>query len=189
MIRKCCTIPTLLTLVRLVVVPFVMIAVVHHAWERAAVLLGIAAITDVLDGAMARMLSQETAFGAFFDPFADKCLLVGAYSSIFRYACWLPFPEFFAWILVLREVFIACASIVGLASGMVSIIRPTQLGKAVMVAHCLLLMCVVLAQAYQYPWLALTTWYSACIVSVMMLVSLGEYWLLGYAIMRKRLRV
>jgi len=42
----------------------------------------IAAITDVLDGVLARRLNQVSAFGRMVDPFVDKVLVVGAYAML-----------------------------------------------------------------------------------------------------------
>jgi len=85
------TIPTLLTLFRIVMIP-VMVAFFywHHAWGNvlttAVFVLG--ALTDWLDGWVARRFNMYSAFGAFLDPVADKLavtvalfLVVGAHPT------------------------------------------------------------------------------------------------------------
>ena len=72
------TIPNVLTLLRLAVIPIVL-ALFYlpwpHAHEAAAVLFAVAAITDWFDGWLARQLGQTSKFGAFLDPVADKLLV------------------------------------------------------------------------------------------------------------------
>jgi len=71
-------IPTLLTVLRIVVIPFVIIAYfLPFAWAHwvAMGLFIAAALTDWLDGYLARSLAQSTPLGAFLDPVADKLLV------------------------------------------------------------------------------------------------------------------
>ena len=71
--------PNLLTCARVALVPVVaaVILVDPRGWKLAAVLFGIAAISDVLDGHIARARGCVSNFGIVMDPVADK-LLVGA---------------------------------------------------------------------------------------------------------------
>ena len=72
------TIPNVLTLLRLAVIPIVLGLFYlpwPHAHQAAAVLFAIAAITDWFDGWLARQLGQTSKFGAFLDPVADKLLV------------------------------------------------------------------------------------------------------------------
>ncbi|MDZ4263073.1 MAG: CDP-diacylglycerol--glycerol-3-phosphate 3-phosphatidyltransferase, partial [Pseudomonadota bacterium] len=74
------SIPTLLTYLRILLIPvFVVIFFLPFGWvnEVTTIIFGIAAITDWLDGYLARKLNQMSRFGAFLDPVADK-LIVGA---------------------------------------------------------------------------------------------------------------
>lgn len=71
--------PTSLTLLRIGLIPFLVIAF-YIPWKGAhvlcALIFAIAAITDWLDGYLARKMSQTTLFGAFLDPVADKLMVV-----------------------------------------------------------------------------------------------------------------
>lgn len=72
------TIPNVLTLLRLAVIPIVLGLFYlpwPHAHQAAAVLFAVAAITDWFDGWLARQLGQTSKFGAFLDPVADKLLV------------------------------------------------------------------------------------------------------------------
>lgn len=74
------TIPTLMTWARIVAIPLI-IAVyylsidMHTKNTIATVLFVVFALTDWLDGYLARKLNQTSAFGAFLDPVADKILV------------------------------------------------------------------------------------------------------------------
>jgi cardiolipin synthase len=69
------TAPNLLTLMRLFLVPFMVIAILDGHWLTAFVLFVIAGISDGLDGLLARKLEQSTMLGQYMDPIADKLML------------------------------------------------------------------------------------------------------------------
>ena len=74
-------IPNLLTLLRILLIPFFFIVYALDAgWSNvvATVIFVAAAITDWLDGYLARKLNQYTTFGAFLDPVADKLIVATA---------------------------------------------------------------------------------------------------------------
>jgi CDP-diacylglycerol--glycerol-3-phosphate 3-phosphatidyltransferase len=74
-------VPTLLTLMRIALIPvFVIIFYLPFLWVNlaTAAIFGLAALTDWLDGYLARRLGQTSAFGAFLDPVADKLMVAVA---------------------------------------------------------------------------------------------------------------
>ena len=74
------TIPTLLTWARIAAIPLI-IGVYYLGWDMATknvvatTMFVLFALTDWLDGWLARKLNQTSAFGAFLDPVADKILI------------------------------------------------------------------------------------------------------------------
>jgi CDP-diacylglycerol--glycerol-3-phosphate 3-phosphatidyltransferase len=101
--------PNILTLTRVLCIPL-LVAVFYFAGSfaglAAAVIFVLAAITDWLDGWLARLLKQESEFGAFLDPVADKLivatalvLLVDHYDSI-----WLTLS---AIVIIGREILVS----------------------------------------------------------------------------------
>jgi len=73
--------PTLLTLMRIVLLPvLVVVFYLPVEWARpcAAALFVLGGITDWLDGYLARLWQQESRFGAFLDPVADKLMVMTA---------------------------------------------------------------------------------------------------------------
>ncbi|HBD10642.1 MAG TPA: CDP-diacylglycerol--glycerol-3-phosphate 3-phosphatidyltransferase [Porticoccaceae bacterium] len=73
--------PNLLTMLRVLLIPL-LILVFYLPWEwrylASGAIFGVAALTDLLDGYLARKLGMETAFGAFLDPVADKLIVAVA---------------------------------------------------------------------------------------------------------------
>src|SRR5580700_5889967 len=70
--------PNILTLVRILVIPLLVIFFYLPAsWGHptAAIIFALASITDWLDGYLARYLKQSTKLGAFLDPVADKLMV------------------------------------------------------------------------------------------------------------------
>jgi CDP-diacylglycerol--glycerol-3-phosphate 3-phosphatidyltransferase len=78
--------PNIVTLLRIVLIPLIVgVFYLPDAWMgdegknlAATAIFIVAAVTDWLDGYLARKLNQMSAFGAFFDPVADKLVVVGA---------------------------------------------------------------------------------------------------------------
>jgi cardiolipin synthase len=82
-----------LTASRFVLAPIFLVLYVQGDRVRALAAFAAAAATDVLDGLVARVLDQQTRFGAFLDPIADKflaaCALI-ALAATGRLPVWLP---------------------------------------------------------------------------------------------------
>ena len=73
--RQLAAFPNLLTLLRLVIIPFIVINVVGGNYEWALALFVLAGVSDFFDGMLARTLGQHTQLGEYLDPIADKMLL------------------------------------------------------------------------------------------------------------------
>lgn len=95
--------PNLLTALRLIVVPFTLYAIVHDNLAAALVLFVFAAITDYVDGFLARFWSVESRFGRIFDPIADKTLMIGCYVTL---AYTGHIPMWLMYLVVGRDVLI-----------------------------------------------------------------------------------
>lgn len=102
-------IPTWLTLLRIALLPIIIIIFYIEAqWARpvCSLLFGLAAVTDWLDGYLARRWQTESRFGAFLDPVADKLLVAAVLILIveFDHTPWLTIP---AIIIIGREITIS----------------------------------------------------------------------------------
>jgi cardiolipin synthase (CMP-forming) len=73
------TIPNGITLLRIALTPFFVLANVSANHRLALALFVVAGISDALDGLLARMLRMRSLIGTYLDPIADKILLVSAF--------------------------------------------------------------------------------------------------------------
>lgn len=102
-------IPNLLTAFRILLIPVFLVVFYlpyEHAHFLSALIFVIAAITDALDGWVARKFNQLTKFGAFFDPVADKIMIAAALVVVVEdYAnLWITIP---ALIIISRELIVS----------------------------------------------------------------------------------
>lgn len=74
------TIPTQLTLLRVLLIPVMVVCFYQPEWGAllATSIFALAGITDWADGYLARKMNQESSFGAFLDPVADKLIVAVA---------------------------------------------------------------------------------------------------------------
>ena len=109
--------PNALTVGRIVITPLIAVLPFANSWGlrlAAFVLFVLAAVTDYIDGKLARWRKQETDFGRLLDPLADKALLVGTFVPMYLLAVRFPFITPFGdvglawWIIAIvlgRELF------------------------------------------------------------------------------------
>ena len=134
-----------ITILRLVFVPVFAILVVERNYRWALVILAAAAISDVVDGTVARILHQESALGMALDPIADKILMTTAYLV-------LAFREALPWwltILVLsRDVAIVLIALLIILVVGYRPFRPSILGKISTVVQVITIFAAVSFQAH-----------------------------------------
>ena len=75
-------IPNTLTLLRIVAIPVFLILLSDERYTEALVVMIAAAVTDAVDGAIARLTDSKTTLGAYLDPLADKLLLLSAFITL-----------------------------------------------------------------------------------------------------------
>ncbi len=137
-------IPTTLTLLRLGLIPVIVFTIIEQSWIAAGCLFFIAALTDVLDGALARYLNQETRLGALLDTVADKLLLISSYLCL-AYLPKMGLPLWFILLIILNDLLIVVG---GLYWGT---LRPTTLGRLSSLGQILFIL-----------WYLSSCWMQAC---------------------------
>jgi cardiolipin synthase len=75
-------IPNLITLLRIILVPVVVILLIQGSFLKALMVFIVAGLSDALDGFLARVLNQQTTLGAYLDPIADKALLASTFITL-----------------------------------------------------------------------------------------------------------
>jgi cardiolipin synthase (CMP-forming) len=144
------TAPNQITLLRLLFIPFVIIAVFDAHWRWALALLIAAALSDALDGLLARVLHQQTLLGLYLDPIADKMLL----SSLFLVLSFVrKIPWKYTVLVFTRDVGIVATAVVLYATVGFRDFRPSIFGKINTACQIATVWFVVLAQVVETPWL------------------------------------
>lgn len=183
MSERILNLPNGLTLLRVAAVPVVAWLIAQHAWAAACWLFLAAAVTDALDGFLARWLDQTTALGAALDTVADKALGVVTLVTLTQAGA---LPLWLTIAILLRDTVIVVGAISyrGLAGHLD--IHPTWLGKTHVFAEFALLALVLANLAGVVPvdpWLE-----ELFLVSFAIAVVSGvQYvWLWGHKAQRER---
>ena len=120
-------VPNALTMLRILAVPVVVVALVGEIDDGdllAGIVFTLAALTDGLDGYIARRKGSVTTFGTLMDPLADKLLIIAALVSLVsldRLEAWI------AMVIIAREVAVTLLRAVAVQQGVV--ISASWLGK------------------------------------------------------------
>lgn len=114
------------TLLRLLMTPLVVAAIINGRHARALVLFFAAALTDVIDGALARGYSRSTPAGAYLDPIADKFLMSGVYLALGASG---TVPWWFVAIVLGRDLYLLIGALAVLALTKVRELPPSRWGK------------------------------------------------------------
>ena len=144
--------PNLLTLLRLVLVPFIASAIWNEEFPRALLLLFIAGITDALDGRLARRFNWTSRVGAYLDPVSDKLLLVTLYVVLGlqgTIARWLM------WLVLGRDVLILTMVSIALVFTPVRDFAPSIWGKLSTVVQVVTALAIIAAHALFPSWFGL----------------------------------
>jgi len=102
------TIPNLITIGRLFLVPLVIVMIVGANWEAAFILFVVAGISDAVDGFLAKNCGMASELGAWLDPVADKALIVSIYITL---AVVGAVPVWLVVLVVARDLMIVAAVI------------------------------------------------------------------------------
>ncbi|UCD84480.1 MAG: CDP-alcohol phosphatidyltransferase family protein [Deltaproteobacteria bacterium] len=74
--------PNCLSLLRIILIPFFIILLFRGNYQLAVILLVVGALTDFLDGVLARSLNQITKLGTYLDPIGDKLFLISSFTAL-----------------------------------------------------------------------------------------------------------
>ena len=103
------TIPNLITIARLIMVPLIVVMIGQGRWGPAFVVFAAAGVSDAVDGFIARRFNMRSEFGAYLDALADKALLVSIYVTL---SVTGVLPGWLAILVVSRDLMIISAILV-----------------------------------------------------------------------------
>jgi cardiolipin synthase len=134
------SIPNLITLGRILLVPIVVWAIVSGTMWLAFVLFVAAGVSDAIDGFLAKRFGMTTELGAYLDPLADKALIVSIYLSLGINGL---IPQWLVILVVSRDILIVGGIILSWVIGKPLKIKPLLVSKLNTVAQ-IVFACVVL---------------------------------------------
>jgi CDP-diacylglycerol--glycerol-3-phosphate 3-phosphatidyltransferase len=135
------TLPNLLTVFRILLIPVLVALLLNEVPSGDAIAAGVfalAALTDTLDGYIARHRGAVTTFGKLMDPIADKLLVAAsliALVSLDRLAAWI------AMVIIAREFAVTGLRLVAAEQGVV--IQASWLGKLKTVLQVAAIICLI----------------------------------------------
>src|SRR2546423_12190585 len=146
-------VPNVLTLVRILLVPVLVVALLQttpHASTVAAIVFALAAVTDGVDGWIARRSRSVTTFGKVMDPIADKLLIAAALISLVsldRVEAWV------AMVIIAREFAVSGLRVAAGQQG--AIIPANRLGKVKTVLQGAMVLALIAAHDPHAVWVRL----------------------------------
>jgi cardiolipin synthase len=126
------SIPNIITLGRIILVPFIVWAIASNQMEIAFVIFIVAGISDAVDGFLAKRFNMASELGALLDPLADKALLVSIYVAL---GIWSKVPLWLVILVVSRDIMIVGAVIVSWLFGRPIPMKPLMVSKLNTVAQ------------------------------------------------------
>jgi CDP-diacylglycerol--glycerol-3-phosphate 3-phosphatidyltransferase len=145
-VRRHLNLPNQLTLLRLLLVPVIAVALVIRFtdhYQIAVIVYALAALTDTLDGRLARSRHQVTELGKFLDPLVDKIMVITVLVALVEKSLLA------AWVVVVvfaREFVITGLRSVAAAQGVV--ISASTWGKTKTLTQNIMIGLIILAQPY-----------------------------------------
>lgn len=172
LLRSGLTIPNAVSLLRLALVPVFVLLSVRGEFKLALAVFLAAALTDALDGYLARKLNQRSQLGAVLDPAADKIMMVfGFLTYTLHSAILYPLPAWLTFVIFARDVTIVFFAYLLYTRIQVRRFPPSLAGKISTVTQAVTLALIVFLNAFPQsgqqlaPWLfraaLLITLYSA----------------------------
>jgi cardiolipin synthase len=165
------SIPNLITLGRILLVPVVVWAIASGAMWIAFILFLAAGVSDAVDGYLAKRFRMTTMLGAYLDPLADKALIVSIYITLGINGL---IPGWLVILVVSRDIMIIGAVMLSWLVGSPLKVKPLLVSKLNTVAQ-IVFACVVLGTlgfGYELPTLTLVL---MSLVAVLTLLSVAAY--------------
>ncbi len=183
--EKRITISTMLTIARIVMTPLVVWAMVAGKWNYAFWLFVCAAITDTLDGNLARWRNEQTLLGAWLDPIADKILTLSCFFTLaFQHRPLLAIPVWFVVIILIRELVVVLGvGILYMLRGFMQV-QPTVMSKITTLIQILFLAWLFACNFFN--WMPIKTYYAVFSVMVgFVILSLLQYVRMGVVLFQR----
>ncbi len=165
------SIPNLITLGRIILVPAVIWAIISGEMLAAFALFLAAGISDAVDGFLAKRFHMASELGAYLDPLADKALIVSIYVAL-GIAGALPLSLVI--LVVSRDIMIISGFMLAWLIGKPMLVRPLPISKANTVAQIFLATFVLAEEGFRFNAALLST-IVIVLVAILTLLSIAFY--------------
>jgi cardiolipin synthase len=165
------SIPNLITLARILLVPVLVWAIIAGEMQLAFILFLIAGTSDAVDGFLAKRFDMATQLGAYLDPLADKVLIVSIYVALGFVGA---LPAWFLILVVSRDIMIVGAVILSWLVDRPVTIRPLMVSKFNTAAQIVFATLKLAALGLAFDAEPLLTFLMAAVV-ILSLLSIGFY--------------
>jgi cardiolipin synthase len=165
------SIPNLITLGRILLVPVVVWAIAAGEMGVAFVLFLAAGISDAVDGFLAKRFGMATELGAYLDPLADKAMLVSIYVAL---GITDAVPRWLVILVVSRDIMIVSAVMLSWLVDKPVPLRPLPVSKLNTVAQIALACVVMAALGFEFDASTAVTALTA-LVTALTLLSIAFY--------------
>ncbi|MDB5594701.1 MAG: CDP-alcohol phosphatidyltransferase [Hyphomicrobiales bacterium] len=169
--RLFASLPNLITLGRLVLVPLTIVMIADQAWMSALIAFLLAGVSDGIDGFLARTYHLQSELGAYLDALADKALLISIYVAL---AVVGVVPASIAIIVVSRDIMIMGAVVVSWVMHRPVEIKPLLISKLNTTAQIAFAGLVLAAKAFGWS-LGMWFGFAVVIVAALTVVSGAAY--------------
>lgn len=133
MYKKKLTLATCFTLLRILLSPVLVVCMIKGYWFLAFFVFVLAAVSDMLDGFLARLRNEQTLLGACLDPIADKIFIISSFAALAFIkgptASVFVIPMWFVWFVVIKEIALIIGIVILYCAGRRIDIKPTLLSK------------------------------------------------------------
>jgi len=166
------TVPNQITFLRLGFLPLFLILVIYEKYAWALLVLFVSAVTDALDGLLARSLDQKSALGAYLDPIADKLLLSSSFIALAmekKIAWWLTL------LVISRDLLLLVVAAVILIIQGYRPFPPSLLGKATTFFEIAVVFFTILGATWPDERITILLHYLAYAVSAFVVLSGFHY--------------
>ena len=165
------SIPNLITLARILLVPVIVWAIASGEMLLAFTLFLAAGVSDAVDGFLAKRFGMTSEFGAYLDPLADKALIVSIYVTLGISGA---IPRWLVILVVSRDLMIVSAVMLSWLMGKPVAVRPLLVSKLNTVAQIVFAGLALAALAFRWD-IDLLLMAIMGLVAVLTLLSVGFY--------------
>jgi cardiolipin synthase (CMP-forming) len=165
------SIPNLITLGRIILVPVVVWAIISGEMVAAFSLFLVAGISDGVDGFLAKRFHMASELGAYLDPLADKALIVSIYVAL---GIARALPISLVILVVSRDIMIISGFMLSWLVGKPMPVRPHPVSKLNTVAQILLAILVLAEKSFGFDAALLAT-IGIVLVAILTLLSIAFY--------------